>query len=101
MTEENRLKVVRYVRLSKKNDKGVSIDAQRERIAAYAQLYELALVDVSVDDGASGKTLEQEGLQQALSLLESGEAEGVIVAKLDRLTRDEQKVIATIRRYRS
>jgi DNA invertase Pin-like site-specific DNA recombinase len=46
------------------------------------------LVDIIVDAGIAAKTLQREGLQQALSLLTSGHADGIIVVKLDRLTRN-------------
>src|SRR5205807_640015 len=66
---------------------GVSLDAQRAKVRAYAELYELQLVEVVVDAGASAKTLDRPGLQRALAMLRRGEAEALLVAKLDRLTK--------------
>jgi site-specific DNA recombinase len=82
-------KTVAYLRVSteKQADHGVSLDAQRAKIAAYAELYDLELVDVVVDAGASAKTLERPGLQRALGMLRGGRAEALLVVKLDRLTR--------------
>lgn len=82
-------RAVAYLRVStaKQADHGVSLAAQRERVEAYASLYDLDLVAVIEDGGASAKSLERDGLRRALALLDSGEAEGLIVAKLDRLTR--------------
>lgn len=83
------MKVVGYVRVSTEEQatQGVSLAAQEEKIRQYASLYDLELVDVIHDAGASAKTLKRAGLQQALSLLEAGQAEGLVIAKLDRLTR--------------
>lgn len=82
-------RAVAYVRVSteKQAGEGVSLDAQREKIAAYAALYELEIVEVIVDAGESAKSLERPGLARARSLLETRRAEALVVAKLDRLTR--------------
>src|SRR5215831_17502980 len=82
-------RAVAYLRVSteKQADKGVSLNAQRAKVVAYAQLYELELVDVVIDAGASAKTLDRPGLQRALEMLRAGQAEAFLVAKLDRLTR--------------
>ncbi|MGE3850571.1 MAG: recombinase family protein [Planctomycetota bacterium] len=66
----------------------MSLDAQRAKCEAYASLYDLELVAVVADPGASGKTLERDGLRQVLAMIRTGEAEAVLVAKLDRLTRN-------------
>jgi DNA invertase Pin-like site-specific DNA recombinase len=83
------MKVIGYVRVSTEEQasQGVSLQAQEEKIRQYAALYDLDLVDVIHDAGASAKSLKRPGLQQALSLLDGGQAEGLVIAKLDRLTR--------------
>src|SRR5258707_14291716 len=82
-------RAVAYLRVSteKQADKGVSLDAQRAKVEAYAQLYELELVEVGVDAGVSAKTLDRAGLRRALEILKAGQAEALLVVKLDRLTR--------------
>jgi len=81
-------RVVGYARVSTdKQTKGVSLEAQRAKIEQYATLYDLELVEVIIDAGASAKTLERPGLRQALDMLKAGEADGLLVSKLDRLTR--------------
>lgn len=81
-------KAIAYIRVStdKQVEEGISLDAQRQKIEAYASLYDLELADVIVEQG-SAKTLEREGLKSVLARLQAGEAGAVIVAKLDRLTR--------------
>jgi site-specific DNA recombinase len=83
------MKAIAYLRVSTEDQaaKGVSLEAQRAKIEAYAKLYDLELVAVLEDAGASGKSLDRPGLRQALVMLASGEAKALIVMKLDRLTR--------------
>lgn len=82
-------KTVAYLRVStdKQADKGLSLDAQRVKVAAYAELYDLEIVEVVVDAGVSAKTLDRPGLSRALTMLRTGKAEALLVVKLDRLTR--------------
>lgn len=89
MTQVKRTNVVGYVRVSTEQqaDGGVSLDAQREKLLAYAKAMDLTLVEVVEDAGASAKTLNRPGLRRALSFLEDGRADGMLVTKLDRLTR--------------
>jgi len=56
-------------------------------VNAYAQLYELELVDVVIDAGVSAKTLNRLVLRQALEMLKARQAEALLVVKLDRLSR--------------
>jgi len=82
-------RAVAYVRVSteKQADEGVSLEAQRAKVEAYASLYGVELVGVEVDAGVSAKTLDRPGLQRALAALRSGSADALLVVKLDRLTR--------------
>jgi DNA invertase Pin-like site-specific DNA recombinase len=82
-------KTVAYLRVStdKQADRGVSLDAQRAKVEAYASLYDLDLVEIIVDAGASAKTLDRTGLNRALAMIKAGKADALLVVKLDRLTR--------------
>lgn len=84
-----RRSVVGYVRVSTQMQaqEGVSLDAQRRKIKAYADLYDLDLVEICADEGASGGSLQRPGLQRALSALQCGRATGIVISRLDRLTR--------------
>lgn len=84
-----RTRIVAYARVStdKQADKGISLEAQRAKFQAYAVAHDVELVEV-VADALSGKNTDREGLQRALATLEAGRADGLLVAKLDRLTRD-------------
>ena len=93
-------KVVGYIRVSTSDqaDFGVSLAAQREKIEQYAALYDLELVEIIEDAGQSAKSLNRAGLQKALAMLKTGKAEGLLVAKLDRLTRSVKDLGALIDR---
>lgn len=81
--------MITYARVSTadQSDNGVSLDAQQAKMAAYSSLYDLEVVETVVDAGESAKSLDRPGLQHALALLRSGHADGMVVVKLDRLTR--------------
>lgn len=78
-----------YARVStdRQAEKGVSLDAQKQRIEAMAVVQNASLLEVIVDGGESAKSLNRPGLQQILALIQAGKVQAVIVAKLDRLTR--------------
>lgn len=82
-------RAVAYMRVSttKQADEGVSLEAQRAKVIAYAALYDVTLVEIIVDAGVSAKTLERPGLAKALGVIRSGKADALLVVKLDRLTR--------------
>ena len=91
-------RVVGYVRVStsKQAEEGHSLPAQRARLAAYCELYGLELAAVLADEGASASTMDgRPGLAEALRLARTGAVDGVLVVKLDRLTRSTRD-LATI-----
>jgi site-specific DNA recombinase len=61
--------------------------AKREKLKAYAALYDLELIEIIEHGGQSAKSLNRPGLQRGLQKLRDGEAEGLLIVKLDRLTR--------------
>lgn len=88
-TPSTRTRAIAYLRVStdKQADEGVSLDAQRAKAEAFAALYDLDLVAVEVDAGASAKSLERPALARALAALRNRQADALLVVKLDRLTR--------------
>ena len=83
------MKAIGYVRVStdEQSNNGCSLAAQKEKLKAYAALYDIELIDIIEDAGLSAKSLNRPGLQNALQALRSGKAKGLLIAKLDRLTR--------------
>ncbi len=83
------MKCVAYLRVSTEEQAadGVSLDAQRAKVEGYARLYGLDLAAIEVDAGVSAKSLDRPGLARALGMLDRGEADGLLIAKIDRLSR--------------
>ncbi len=95
------MKAVGYVRVSTEEQasQGVSLDAQIEKVKAYASLYDIELVEIIVDAGVSAKTLDRPGLSKALAMLEAGEVEALVITKLDRLTRSVRDLDHLLEKY--
>jgi site-specific DNA recombinase len=85
------MRVNGYVRVSTEEQgrDGFSLGAQEAKIRAYCALYELDLVKLISDPGFSGKSLDRPGMAEVLADLRrrKGGVDGVVIAKLDRLTR--------------
>lgn len=81
--------MIGYLRVStdEQADSGGGLSAQRERIGEEAARRGWTISEWCVDEGFSGKDTRRPGLQDALERCGAGEADGIIVAKLDRLSR--------------
>jgi len=88
-TTDELLRVIGYVRVSTDEQarEGLSLTYQEDKIRAYCSLYGLELVRVERDAGVSAKTLEREGLSSVLDDLDRWRVDGLVILKLDRLTR--------------
>jgi site-specific DNA recombinase len=94
------MRVVSYVRVSTDEQAhGISLDAQRDKLADYCRLYGHVAVEVVADEGLSGKTLDRPGLRRALAILKAHAVDGLIVCKLDRLTRSVRDLGGLIETY--
>lgn len=78
-----------YIRVSTEEQKGsgAGLAAQRQAILGECDRRGWQLVGVIEDAGYSAKDLRRPGVRAALELLRSGDAEALVVAKLDRLSR--------------
>jgi len=83
------MKVVGYVRVStaEQADSGAGLEAQRSAIRTAAEARGWLLVDIWEDAGVSARTLDGPGLTAAVASVESGGADALVVAKVDRLSR--------------
>ena len=96
------MKAVGYIRVStdEQADSGAGLEAQRRAIRQEAARRRWKLVDI-FEDAASGKSMNgRPGLQEALRAVEDGEAEALVVAKLDRLSRSLLDFAALMERSR-
>ena len=95
------MKTIGYVRVStdKQADRGVSLEAQAEKIRAMAVVHNAELIDIIVDGGESAKSLNRPGMARLLALVDAGEVKAVIIAKLDRLTRSVKDLCTLLERF--
>lgn len=86
------MKIVGYVRVStdRQAERGLGLDVQRQRIKQWAKAQGHQIVAVHEDAGvsASNGLADRVGLADALDLVGQGKAQGIVVARLDRLARD-------------
>lgn len=78
-----------YIRVSTADQAayGAGMDAQRSSILRACEYRDMRLLEIIADDGYSGKNMKRPGLERCLRVVRSGEAGGIIVTKLDRLSR--------------
>jgi DNA invertase Pin-like site-specific DNA recombinase len=88
-------RVIGYVRVSTDEQaiSGAGLESQRQAITARCERNGWQLVEIVEDAGVSAKTLDRPGLNRALDLLKNGEAEVLMSAKLDRLSRSVKNVL--------
>lgn len=91
------MNVVGYIRVStnEQAENGVSLDAQAAKIRGYCKLNNLRCVEVVRDNGFSAKDLKRPGLARILTELqgEGRRFDGIVVTKLDRLTRSVRDMV--------
>jgi len=94
------MQMVGYARVSthEQATTGASLDAQKADIQRYCELYRLELVEVICEEGSGKDLQERPGLQRALAMLGQG-AEGIVITKLDRLTRSVRDLATLLERY--
>ena len=83
------MRLLGYTRVStaEQATSGLGLEAQERALRDTCSARGFELVEIVCDEGQSGKTLERPGLEQALRRIAAGEADGLVVAKLDRLSR--------------
>ena len=96
------MKAIGYIRVSTEDQakEGVSLDAQRRKIEAYAEFKDIELVEVIEDAGISAKNLNRPGVQKVLRLAKTGKTEAVIVFKLDRMFRSTIDALDTTKQFK-
>jgi DNA invertase Pin-like site-specific DNA recombinase len=117
---DEKTKIVGYVRVStsQQAEEGISLDAQVQKIKGYVSLfpekYELVDIIIGTESATNGRKKNgkrrkemnlslmlshRPKLKSCLSMIDDGEAQGLIVAKLDRLSRDVVVMGMLIHRY--
>lgn len=93
-----------YCRVSTEEQatEGFSINAQKDKLTKYADVNDWDVVDYYVDDGISGKNLnERPEVTRLINDVKSGKINNVLVYKLDRLTRSVKDLIYLIELFDS
>lgn len=88
-----------YVRVSTEDQArdGFSINAQIEKLTKYADVCSWNVIDYYIDDGISGKNIEDRGeIKRLLNDIRDGIIDNVLVYKLDRITRSMKDLIYLI-----
>src|SRR4051812_20670233 len=82
-------RMIGYVRVStdEQAESGLGLASQERTVRQECRHRGWHLVRLVRDEGLSAKTLERPGLQLALRAIADGQADGIIAAKLDRLSR--------------
>jgi DNA invertase Pin-like site-specific DNA recombinase len=93
------MQAIGYVRVSTQGqaDDGVSLDMQRSKIAAWADLHDAELLNVYADEGISGMKSDREGLVAALAAAEQHGA-ALVVYSISRLSRSTIDLLGTSER---
>jgi DNA invertase Pin-like site-specific DNA recombinase len=99
------VKVVGYLRVStdRQAEKGLGLDVQRQAVREWAKAHSHRIVAYLADEGVSGSNgiENRDALPQALGMVKSGAAQGIVVYRLDRLARDlvlQETLLAEIQR---
>ena len=89
-----------YIRVSTAGqaEHGYSLDAQRERLAAYclAMGWTVDAEHVYVDAGVSGKSTERAAYQAMLAAAQAGDITRIVAVKLDRLSRNVRDFLGLV-----
>ncbi len=95
------MKALGYVRVStdKQVERGISLEAQAEKIRAMAVVHNAKLAEIIVDGGESAKSLNRPGMARLLAMVDAGEVQTIIIAKLDRLTRSVKDLCTLLERF--
>jgi site-specific DNA recombinase len=95
------MRAIGYARVStdRQAERGVSLEAQAEKIRAMAVVHSADVLDIIVDGGESAKSLQRPGIERLLALVDAKKVDSVIVAKLDRLTRSVKDLCELLERF--
>lgn len=87
-----------YIRVSsdEQAQHGISVDAQREILRAWAVMRQAGDIALYEDPGFSGKNTDRPALRKLLRDVRSGEISAVVVWKLDRLSRSLRDTLSII-----
>src|SRR5712692_1087235 len=80
-------------------ERGISLEAQAEKIRAMVLVQGAELSEIIVESGESAKSPNRPGMAKLLAIVERSKVKAVIVAKLDRLTRNVKDLCELLERF--
>ncbi|MCM1276988.1 MAG: recombinase family protein, partial [Lachnospiraceae bacterium] len=88
-------KAALYIRVSTdaQYEEGYSVDAQKEKLAAYCKLKDIEDYEFYIDGGWSGSNIRRPEMEKLIEDIKSHKINTVIVYKLDRLSRSQKDTI--------
>jgi site-specific DNA recombinase len=91
-----------YIRVSRvggrEGESFIAPEVQRKKIEQWAKLHQVEIVQWWEELDQSGARRDRPMFQQALARCESGESEGIVVARLDRFARSAVDALESIKR---
>lgn len=83
------VRAIAYTRVSTEEQaaSGLGLQSQNEKVTGEIARRGWDVTEVLTDDGYSAKSLDRPAIAKALEMLAKGEADALVVAKLDRLSR--------------
>ncbi len=94
-------RIVLYARVSTmEQTKGVSIEAQLDRLRNYAKFKEWIVSEEFVDAGWSGKDDNRPAFKRLMSVASSGDIGTVVVCKIDRLMRNARLMLGYVDEFK-
>ncbi|MEN3220697.1 recombinase family protein [Mycolicibacterium porcinum] len=99
-TTARSLRVIGYCRVStaKQSDQGHGLGAQREALQHFCNSHGLELLTVTTDVVSGAASDRMYGREVAISAIESGVADALLVRALDRATRDQEDAAKLFKR---
>lgn len=91
-------RVFLYVRVSTREQakEGYSIEEQIERLKKFCEAHGWIIVKIYTDAGYSGGNIDRPALQEMIEAVKKGQANSVLVYKLDRLSRSQKDTLMLI-----
>lgn len=95
---EGQRRVLGYIRCStlEQAQEGLSLQYQRAKIELYCRLHNMYLEGIIEDAGFSGKDTNRPGLQKLMEHIDQPRYQGVVVYKLDRLSRSTKDLLILV-----
>lgn len=94
----DKMRVITYERVSstEQAEEGYSIEFQEEKLKAYCNFRDWVIVKNLRDPGYTGANLNRPGIKEVIKMVSEGEADLVLVYKLDRLSRSQKDTICLL-----